>query len=102
MIYVWALVSSSLVVTCEAVFKHTDNYFARVWLFIPLALMINYAIFRLVSLSPNLPAAFVVFSTINIVTRTVVSLWLGHLIGPGTWIAIGLLLVASAARHVWP
>ena len=101
MIYAWGFISSILVITCETMFKLSDSYWPRLWLFAPLAIAVNYSIFRLVQSAPNLPAAFAVFAAVNIVMRVAVSLSLGHPIAFGTWIAVVLLLLAAAARQVW-
>lgn len=87
--------------TCEIGFKLSASYWSRAWLFLPLAVAINYSIYKLVREAPNLPAAFIVFSLVTLAIRTFASLWLGHPIGPGTWGAIGLLALAAGVRHVW-
>ena len=101
MIYVWAMASGLLVVGCEIAFKLSDAYWPRAWAFVPLAVLINYSIFRLVQEAPNLPAAFVVFSLATLGLRTGASVWLQHPIGLGTWIAIILLALGAIARQVW-
>ena len=101
MIYAWAMVSGVLVVGCEIAFKVSDAYWSRAWAFVPLAVAINYSIFRLVQEAPNLPAAFVVFSLATLGMRTCASLWLQHPVGIGTWIAIGLLTVGAVVRQIW-
>ena len=101
MIYVWAMVSGLFVVGCEIAFKLSDAYWPRAWAFVPLAVLINYSIFRLVREAPNLPAAFVVFSLATLGLRTGASVWLHHPIGAGTWIAIILLALGAIARQVW-
>ena len=100
MIYVWAMISSLLVVSCEVAFKMGDSYWSRAWAFVPLAIVINYSFFRLVHEAPNLPAAFVVFSLATLGLRTGASLWLSHPIGVGTWIAIVLLTIAAIVRQI--
>lgn len=101
MIYVWGGVSGLLIVACEIGFKLSPSYWSRAWLFVPLAVVINYALYLLVREAPNLPAAFIVFSLVTLTIRTGASLWLGHPIGPGTWAAIGLLIAAAGARQAW-
>ena len=101
MIYVWAMTSGVLVVGCEITFKLSESYWSRAWAFVPLAVLINYSIFRLVHEAPNLPAAFVVFSLATLGLRTGASIWLQHPIGVGTWIAIVLLTLGAIARQVW-
>ena len=101
MLYIWGLSSGTFVVICEILFKLSPSYWTRAWLFLPIAVIINYSIYRLVNEAPNLPAAFIVFSLATLTLRTVASLWLGHPIGVGTWVAIGLLVLATGARQVW-
>lgn len=100
-LYGWALVTSVLVVTCEAIFSRTDEYWRGAWFFVPVALAVNYAVYQLVRSAPSLPSAFVVFSTLNLGMRVAVALWLGQTIGRGTWAAVGLLALAAVVRHRW-
>lgn len=101
MIYLWGVTTGVLVIACEIIFKLSPSYWARAWFFLPVAVVINYSLYRLVQEAPNLPAAFVVFSLVTLVLRTCASLWLVHPIGSGTWVAIGLLILAVGIRQAW-
>lgn len=102
MLYVWAILSGSLAVACEILFKTTRSYWSLAAVFLPLAVAINYSVFRLVREAQSLPAAFVVFSFVTLAARTAASIWLGDVISPGTWAGIALLTIAVVVRHLWP
>lgn len=96
--YVYGVAAGTLAVLLEAWFKASPSYAERLWAFGPLAILLNWLIYGLVNASPSLPAALIVFSTSTLLLRVGVSLWLGHVIGHGTWAACGLLLLAAGLR----
>lgn len=100
MIYFWGVLAGGLAVLCEAMFKRSTSYLEIVWIAVPLALVINYSIFRMVQLAPSLPSAFIVFGAMVILCRTVVSLYLNHPIGSLTWGAVGLNIAALVLREI--
>lgn len=104
MIYIWGLVAGGLAVACETVFKSVSSYTDYLWFTVPAALIINYAVFNMVQLSPSLPSAFIVFGMTTMLCRVMVSVYLQHPIGTLTWLAIALyfmaLLLRELERHI--
>jgi len=84
-----------LAVGVEAAMKRPGFQWAPnlCWLIGP-AILLNYCIYRLVQGSPSLAAAFVVFTFASLSLRVGLSVWLGHPIGLGTWIAVVLIAIA--------
>ena len=100
MIYLWGLLAGLGAVTCEATFKEATRYTDVMLWSIPLALLINYSIFRMVQLAPSLPSAFIVFAAVTLSCRIGWSLYMGHYIGTYTWAAVGLNVMALGVRHL--
>jgi hypothetical protein len=97
----YGLVGGLFAVAIEAILKQPDfNWWRNLWWLAIFATAINYCVFRLVQGSPSLPAAFVVFAFTTTGARVALSLWQGHKIGAGTWLAVGLMGLAFLAR-VW-
>ena len=83
----------------EAAMKRPHfNWWLSLWWLAPIALFINYCIYRLVQDSPSLLAAIVVFSCVTLVSRVMVSWYMGQPIGVGTWMAVGLMVTAFFTR----
>jgi len=98
----WGLLAGCLAVSAEIIFKQTETYGRALLYTFPLALGINFTVFKLVHSAPSLPSAFVIFSATTFIVRVGASLWLGHHIGTGTWVAISLLVTGVILRHYWP
>jgi hypothetical protein len=65
-----------------------------------LSLIIPYCVFRMVKASPNLIVALVVFSFSTVFLRVIVTLTIQRQqVTPGTWAALGLLLLSQFARR---
>ena len=100
----WGLVAGMLAVALEAAYKMRAPapWIVHLPYVLPAALLISYAIYRMVLASPSLPAAVVLFSVSTLACRVALSLWLGHQIGLGTWAAVGLMVLAAAVRSWRP
>lgn len=102
MIYTYAMVAALSVAASETVFVQTPSWWARAWLFIPLAIVTNVAIYRLVHATPTLLDAFVVFSFATMALRIGSSvLILQQPVSVGTWAAVGLIALAKVVQGVW-
>lgn len=98
-LFVWSAITSLLVVGIETLFVAWHQWVRYAWVFVPLAVAVNFGVYKMVTAASNLPTAFVVFATINLTMRTVVSLWvLAQPVGRGTWVAIGCYGVGVACR----
>lgn len=100
MIYFWGLLAGIGAVTCEATFKAAESYRDVMLWSIPLALLINYSVFRMVQLAPSLPSAFIVFAAVTLSCRIGWSLYAGHTISIYTWAAVCLNVLAMGVRHL--
>lgn len=101
MTYLWSLLGSFLAVGCEVLFKTKGTYTPYIGLLWPAALGINYCIFKIVTGTPTLIVALLVFSLTNIMLRVALSLATGATVGPGTWAAVALITLANIARYLW-
>ena len=100
----WGLLAGVLAVALEAAYKMRAPapWVAHLPYVLPAGLLISYAIYRMVLESPSLPAAVVFFSVSTLGCRVALSIWLGHQIGPGTWAAVGLMVLAATVRSWKP
>lgn len=95
----WALLTSILVLVTENLFVLWNAWWAHWWVFVPLAVAINVCVFKMVTAGTNLPTAFVVFATSNLLLRVTGSAWWLHQpIGRGTWLAVGCYLIGLGLR----
>lgn len=99
-IYAWGLAGGLAAVVMEVVYLRHQGSFVRL---LPLVFtfntIISYSVFRLVKESGNLVHAVLVFSLCTLSTRVVFTLLNGQEITRGTWVAIGLLLLAQLAKR---
>ena len=94
-----SLAAAIIVIVSEATQKSLPSGYWRNWyVFLPFAILINWVLYHLLQVSPSLPAAFVLFTAATWTLRPLVSLWLGHPIGVGTWIAMAFVFVAFGFR----
>ena len=100
MIYFWGILCSIVAVSLESYMKMQGSYIAIMWVAVPASTVINFCVYQMVHLAPSLPAAFIVFGFANLLSRTCVSIWQGHQMGPLTWVAIGLMTLAVIVREV--
>src|SRR3990167_9315820 len=74
-----SLAAAIIVIVSEATQKSLPSGYWRNWyVFLPLAILINWVLYHLLQDSPSLPAAFVLFTAATWTLRPLVSLWLGH------------------------
>ncbi len=102
MVYVWSIMGSILAIGCEVLFKTRGEYGRFMWVLIPASIAINYCVFKIVTSTPTLVAALVIFSFTNLILRVVLNTWIiSSPIGTGTWVAAGLMGAANIVRYVW-
>lgn len=100
----WGLAAAIPAVLLEYLFRRLSGpYFSYWYVFIPLAIVINYAVCQLVRQpNVNLIDAFIVFAFCTTLSRVALSLFvLGDKVNTGTWIALSLLLLARLAQSFW-
>jgi len=100
MVYFWGILASVLALASEVTQKELGEYWNYWYWFIPLAIGINYSIFRIVQLTPNLIAAFIVFSGCVFFGRVAWTVISHHPVSVYTWIASGLYVLVLLLREV--
>ena len=104
MIYFWGVLAASFALLAEIAAKELGEYFRYWYLFVPVAIGINYSVFRIVQLSPNLISAFIVFSGCTFFGRVVYTLVMQHQISRLTWIAgvlyVGILVLREFGDRI--
>lgn len=99
----WALTGGTTAVAIEAYFRaHAHLSYWQVWqVGIPGAVLVNYAIWRLMTVE-TLIGAVVLFTASTAVLRVLVTLLvLREPVGDGNWAAFGLVLLAVAVKLTW-
>lgn len=78
-------------------------WWTGLWLWVPIQLLIGYAIYRLVNIpGMTILEAFVVFAFCTSLLRIVVSYVILHQhITTGAWVAFGLIVLANLVRTFW-
>jgi len=72
------------------------------WLWVPIQMLIGYSIYRLVTIpGSSLLDAMVIWAFCTAGLRIAASLYLGDNIRTGTWIAFGLVMLATLVKHFW-
>lgn len=92
----WGLLGGSIAIFCEFLYRTLEQpWHHYLWLWVPLQTGVGYCVYRLVT-TPNtdLIAAFVVFSFSTLFLRVIVAFILGDKVALGSWIALGLIVVA--------
>lgn len=100
--YLWAILASCCAIFFETYCRGNPQSWVQMLPItaIPMVLL-NYAIFRLLRVSDSLLSAFVVFSFSNLILRTgIVVLYLNEHVTRGTWLALGLLVLAQFSK-IW-
>jgi hypothetical protein len=98
LIYLWSILASLLALAQEALFVRFSYASLLPWIII-LAISINFVIYKLVNSSDTLVGAFVVFSAVNLLARTAITMFLGQTVSRGVWIALVLMFLAILARE---
>ena len=93
----WPWLGGCAAVLMETWFRtHREIPYLWQWPAIPLAFVVNYAVYRIMRSADSLLAGFVLFGAVTLGLRIVVSLWLlGELVTWRTWVALALLTTAK-------
>jgi len=102
----WGLAAAVPAVLAEYLYRMWPvgtPWWHGLWLWVPLQLSIGYCIFRLVSApGTTLLDAFIVWAFSTTAMRVFVSVMILHDdVKPGTWFALGLLIMAKIAQSAW-
>lgn len=100
----WGLTAAVPAVLAEYLYRTLPGpWHHYLYLYAPISLTISYSIYRLVTIpQTTLLDAFVVWAFSTTFMRVIVTVvFLGDLVRPGTWVALGLLIVARAVQAYW-
>lgn len=100
----WSIVGGATAIFGEYMYRATPgSWTSRLWLFLPLTLLVSYSVFNLVRApGVSLLGAFVVWTATTIVLRVLVCVCVLHdPVTKGTWAALALLVLARIIQQVW-
>lgn len=101
----WSMVGGVLAIGSEYLYRSYPgvSWFSHLWLWLPLTLGISLCVYHIVNTpGQTLLSAFVVWTATTIVLRTLVCVFILHdKVSPGTWAALGLLVLARIIQQVW-
>lgn len=100
----WGLAAAVPAVTAEYLYRTLPGpWWHYIYLWVPMQLAIGYCIYRLVSIpQTSLLDAFIVWAFSTTVMRVFITVvLLGDSVKPGTWFALGLLIMARIAQAYW-
>lgn len=100
----WGLGAAFPAVLAEYLYRTLPGVWWRyLWMWVPMQLTIGYCIYRLVTIpKTSLLDAFVVWAFSTTFMRVCVSLLLlRETIRTGTWVALGLVIMARVAQAWW-
>ena len=100
MVYFWGILAAVIVIASEIGQKELGEYWKYWYWFVPAAVAINYSIFRLIQITPNLINAFIVFSGCTFFGRLLWTVYSGHPISKFTWIAGALYVGILVLREI--
>lgn len=100
----WSLLAAVCAVALEYLYRRLDGgWWEYLWVWTPLSLCISYSICKLIR-TPGLPlvGALIIWSVAIMGLRVLVSaVILRDHIALGTWVALGLMVLARISQQVW-
>ena len=95
--WTWPWIGGGAAVLCELYFRtHRGVPYLHQWPAIPLTILINYAIFRILTDAPSWLAGFVSFSSVTLLLRVALTVVvLREAVDLRTWAALALLVAAK-------
>jgi len=104
----WGLAAAVPAVSAEYLYRTLPmtgpyGWAKYLWIWIPFQLTIGYCIYRLVTIpQTTLMDAFAIWAFSTIAMRVCISVaLLNDPVKPGTWFALGLILMARIAQTFW-
>jgi hypothetical protein len=97
----WALAAAILAVLAEYLYRVLPgSYWQYAYIYIPHQVLLGYTLFRLIRTPRmSLVGVLVLFSMVTAITRATLSVFvLGDHVGRGTWIALGLVVLARIVQ----
>jgi hypothetical protein len=89
-------------VTLEVLYKRGWDWLDHWWLFVPMAVAVNFSVYKLVTTGPTLLVAVVAFSLFTILLRALASQFLlGEAVAKGNLVAVVALVIAAVVGQLW-
>ncbi len=99
---IWAVLAAIFAVGQEILFKRGWDWPGHWWVFIPMAIVISFSIYKLVTNGPTLLVAIVTFSLSTLLLRSLASQFLlGEPLARGNLVALFALGLAVVAGNLW-
>lgn len=100
---VYSLLAALSAVTCEVYYKShpADSWLSLAAFGIPLALLVNFGIWGTLHSGESVLGLAVVFSLCTAALRVVWTIAHGQPVNGATWVAFGLIVLASLVKAVW-
>lgn len=98
-ILLWPSIAAGAIVTAEYFMRSSTSY---LWWFVPLGILINYAVFRSVHAGPTLMVSLALMAGLNLAGRAFISQFLlGEAVSRGNLVALAGLAFATAVGFLW-
>ena len=99
----WSALASLTAITSEYLFRKGLVWESYLWLFIPLAIAINFFIYKLVTSAETWLLAFLLFALTNIIARGLAGHFLmgENTLSRGNLLAFVALVAAAGIRYSW-
>lgn len=95
--WLWPWIGGGAAVLCEFYFRtHRQTPYLFQWPAVPLTILINYAVYRIIVGSPTWLAGFVSFSSVTLLLRVALTVGiLREAVDTRTWVALAFLAAAK-------
>lgn len=104
MLSLWGLMGGGMAVLNEYLYRVLPGeWWHYIYMWVPIQLAISYCIYRIVTTpNTNLIDAIIVFTVSTLACRIFVTVYVLHdKVGPGTWVALALLVTARLVQVAW-
>lgn len=100
----WALLGAVLASYTEYLYRTVQGpWWHYLWFWVPSQTLVGFCVYKIVT-TPNtsLLAAFVVWTFATMAMRVLISVVaLQDAVSTGTWVALGLIVLAKIAQYAW-
>jgi multidrug transporter EmrE-like cation transporter len=101
----WSVLGGALAILGEYLYRSYPgtSWLSNAWMWVPLTCAVSLCVYHIVNTpGQTLLSAFIIWTATTIVLRTLVCVFLLHdTVTPGTWAAMGLLVIARITQQVW-
>lgn len=100
MIYAWGLLAAVCIITIEIAYVHSTKWFDFWYIVFPAVLIGNLSIFNVIKGSSSILSAFILYSALTMIGRTLYALWAHQPLNMWIWLATSLMVMAMALRFM--